>query len=412
MKRRAFLGALGAASLESSTPGVRREIFLRSPGKGTAVMAYAFYSERTGGAMISVEQRWSRSDTIDIAYIRQSKDNGRTWGPPIERLTGEKRPKGMLRRHTRAGYVDPKTGRYIEFWLEGILPTDDPLEGMRQWNLWYRVGVNGAPQQVIHEGNAFGAGHPLPGVYTGKNCVMLGDQTSVPVTAKDGTILLPVEISHLGPNGEYHNPGGGLTYTDAALLHGRWKGGHLVWRMSELVEGDPEKSTRGMVEPTVQILDDGRILMVLRGSNDKKFHLPGRRWVSFSSDGGWKWTEPKPWTYTTGESFFSPSACSQLLKHSSGRLFWLGNITPANPRGNRPRYPFVIGEVDRKQGLLKKDSDGVVDDRQPGESDILTLSNFYAREDRETREIVLHMTRLFALPDGWEGDAMIYRIQI
>jgi hypothetical protein len=37
-----------------------------------------------------------------------------------------------------------------------------------------------------------------------------------------------------------------------------------------------------------------------------------------------------------------------------------------------------------------------VDDRQPGEDEILTLSNFYAREDCETRQIALHMTRMFA----------------
>ena len=40
----------------------------------------------------------------------------------------------------------------------------------------------------------------------------------------------------------------------------------------------------------------------MRGSNDKKYHLPSYRWVSFSSDGGWKWSKPEPWTYTDGEA--------------------------------------------------------------------------------------------------------------
>ena len=108
---------------------VTREVFLRSPAKGTAVMADAYYTEASGGAMVSIEHRFSRSDTVDAAYYRYSKDYGRAWGPPIPRNTGEKRPEGMLRRHPRTCIVEPKTGRFIEFWIEGILPTDNPLEG-------------------------------------------------------------------------------------------------------------------------------------------------------------------------------------------------------------------------------------------------------------------------------------------
>lgn len=317
----------------------------------------------------------------------------------------------MWRKHPRAGYVDPRTGRLLQFWVEGVLPSDDPLEGMKQWNVYYRVGENGEARQVIAEGKEFGPRHPFPAVYTGRNSMMLGDVSCIPVTARDGTILLPLEITPLGPNGEYYNPGGGYTYSDSALALGRWEGGRLVWRASERIIADPRKSTRGMVEPTVEFLDDGRLLVVMRGSNDKKPELPSYRWVAYSPDGGRTFTKPAPWTYANGEPFFSPSSCSQLLKHSSGRLFWLGNITPENPRGNRPRYPFVIGEVDRRAGLLEKKTVRTIDNRQPGESDLLTLSNFFAHEDRETKEIVLYMTRLFAFTSGWEGDAMIYRIE-
>jgi hypothetical protein len=99
------------------------------------------------------------------------------------------------------------------------------------------------------------------------------------------------------------------------------------------------------------------------------------------------------------------------LRHSNGKLYWLGNISPTNPRGNRPRYPFYVGEVNQNSGLLIRDSLILVDDRQPGEDEILTLSNFYSREDRQTRQIALHMTRTFAFRDGWVGDALLYRIE-
>ncbi len=241
---------------------------------------------------------------------------------------------------------------------------------------------------------------------------MIGDNACRPMTYKDGSILLPVQVSPLGPDGRLANPGGGYTYLDVAVLHGRWQGDRLVWRMSEVIKGDPSRSTRGMDEGTMETLGDGRLIMVMRGSNDKKYDLPSYRWVSYSSDGGWKWTQPVPWTYSDGEAFYSPSACSQLLRHSSGKLYWLGNISKTNPRGNRPRYPFYAGEVDLQSGLLKRETLVVVDDRRPEDDELLTLSNFFAREDRETRQILVHMTRLFAFKDGWVGDAQLYRITV
>jgi hypothetical protein len=413
--RRTFLA--GGAARAAAAEGVTREVFIPSPGKGTAVMAYAFYTAASGGGMLSVETRWSRSDTIDISYLRRSRDNGRTWSEPEESPTREQRPNGTLRRHPRAGFADARTGRYIAFWTEGILPTDDPLEGMRQWNIYYRVSSDGARtfgpvEQVLHRGREFNATHPLPGIWTGKNCVMLGDQTSAPIAQRDGTIVLPVQVTALDPEGRPYNPAGGYTWTEACALLGRWRGERLEWEMSNRLALTPRESTRGIMEPTVAELAPRRLLMILRGSNDKNPALPSRKWMSMSNDGGRRWSASAPWTYDDGDPFYSPSSCSQLVAHSSGRLFWLGNITPSNPRGNRPRYPFVIAEVDRRSGLLIRKSVRTIDDRQPGEHEILALSNFYAREDRETRQICLHMTRLFAFPSGWEGDALLYRIRV
>jgi hypothetical protein len=225
-------------------------------------------------------------------------------------------------------------------------------------------------------------------------------------------------ITPAGPDGTYHNPGGGYTYSDAAVLRGRWSadGRRIEWELSRLVRADPERTTRGLDEPTVARLDGGRLLLVMRGSNDRKPQLPGRRWVAFSGDGGLTWSEPLAWTYDDGADFFSPSSCSQLLEHSSGRLYWLGNLTPANPVGNGPRYPFVIGEVDRKSGRLIRGTVRVVDDRRPGEGERLMLSNFFAREDAETSGIVLHLTRLFPGPAAdapdWTADARVFRIPV
>ena len=415
LTRRALLTA--PVGLASGAPaGIRRELFAAAPARGVAVMAYAFYTRPDGGEMISIEERWSRSDTVDVAFVRRSSNYGRTWSEPIEVRTGEKRTDGMLRRHPRAGYVDPG-GRYVEFWIEGVLPSDDPLEGLRNWNIYYRVSHDGGrnfgpPRQVVHAGPEFDARHPLPGVWTGKNCVMLGDMPCVAVTAPGRRILLPAQITPLGPGGKLSNPGGGYTYTDAAVLVGTWRGDQIEWDMSDLVRGDPARSTRGMDEGTLGFLSDGRVLMVLRGSNDRHPEVPGYRWHSISRDGGRRWTAPEPWTYDDGERFFSPSSCSQVVRHSSGRLFWLGNIVPENPRGNRPRYPFVIGEVDARAGLLQLSTVRTIDTLQPGEDPVLSLSNFYAREDRQTHAIAVHMTRLFAGSGPWSGDAFVYYVPV
>jgi hypothetical protein len=396
---------------------IRRELFHASPGKGIAVMASAYYTRPRGGGMLAIEQRWSRSDTVDVAYYRFSRDYGRTWEPPIERRMAERRSEGTWRRHPRGGWVDPPTGKFLEFWIEGVLPGDDPLEGLKRWNIHYGVSGDGGRthrmvRQVIHKGHEFDSLHALPGVYTGRNAVMLGDINCRPLYLRDNSFLLPVDVFPLAPDGSLYNPAGGYTYGDVMLLHARWKGGELEWEMRARIAGDPARSTRGMSESTLQAINDGRLMLVMRGSNDRKPGLASSRWVSFSSDEGHTWSAPAPWTFTSGASFYSPSSCSQLVRHSRGKVFWLGNITPENPRGNRPRYPFVIAEVDQESGMLIGDSVRTVDDRAPGEDPILSLSNFFAHEDRQTAEIALHMTRLFAHPGDWAGDAFLYRIPV
>jgi hypothetical protein len=400
------------------------DTFLPSPAPGVAAHGASYYTMPAGARLMSIHTLMSRSDTVDVAFIRFSEDNARTWGEAVEWPTKFVHPTGTGRRHPRGGYVDPVTGRYITVWTEGVLPTDNPLEGMKHWTLHYSVSADGGrtqlvSEQIIHAGEEYDATRHLPGVMVGKNCAMMGDLGQRPLTRSDGVILLPVQSSPTGPDGEYYNPGSGLTYTDCLLLQARWRSdGGLAWTASERVVGDPHRTTRGMIEPTIAELDGSRLLMVMRGSNDRHPEWPGHRWHSLSDDGGETWTTPAPWTCTDGDAFFSPSSCSQLIPWSDGRLFWMGNISPVNPAGNSPRYPIVLGEVDRRSGLLVRESVSIIDDRREGEHERLTLSNFYAREDRETGHLLLHMSRLFAdgfRTDGkpdWTANALLYRIVV
>lgn len=421
----AAAGALGAVArgAEPVRPfRVRRELFLKSPRAGVTMLATSFYTRREGGDLMSRHSYLTQSDTANHAFVRFSPDNGRTWSEPEEVLTAEKRPAGMFRRGSASQLVDPTTGTLIDFRIEGLFADDHPLARLRGWTIHTAFSDDGGRTwwgevPVVHVGAEYSAAHPLPGVWTGKNCAFIGDKTCVPIALADGTILMPIQIAPLGADGKLYNPAGGYTYTQAAVLRGRWAPGRrLAWEMSAPIEADPALSTRGMIEPTIAPLADGRLIMVLRGSNDRKPALPGARWVSFSSDAGRTWTKPAPWAYTGGTVFHSPSACSQLLTHSSGRLLWIGNISPHNPTGNGPRYPLVVGEVDRRTGALIRESVVAIDDRGPGDSELLSLSNFHAREDRETREVVVHLARqgvnsVKGKPD-FTADAFLYRITV
>ena len=403
---------------------VSREVFVASPKPGVGVSGASYYTTTNSDRLISIHGYTSRSDTMDVAFVRLSNDGGRTWSEPTVWPTKFDAACGTGRRHPRGGYVDPKTGRYVSIWTEGVLPNDEPLEGMKQWTLHYSVSEDGGTtacvnEQIIHEGPQYNPIHHLPGVVTGKNCVMMGDLGQRPLTRSAGIILVPVQSSPAGPDGEYYNPGAGLTYTDCMLLMGRWQeDGSLAWIASERIVGDPARTTRGLIEPTIAELTDGSLLMVMRGSNDASPMLPGHKWMARSHDGGQTWSTAEPWTYTDGTAFHSPSACSQLIPHSGGRLLWMGNICPQNPRGNNPRYPIILGEVDRESGLLIRDTVAVIDDRQADENERLTLSNFYVREDRETGELLLHLPRFFARhvsvdnQEQWTADLMLYRITL
>jgi hypothetical protein len=387
----------------------------------------SYYTRASGVELQSMHFIMSRADTADVAYFRRSGDNGVSWSEASEVSCGERREQGMWRNHPRSGYVDTATDRFLMFRNEGILPNDEPLEGMRQWTIHYTVSTDGGRTTLVDEpivhagvdsaGEPFDSDHPLPGVQQGKAGVMLGDLTCTPIAAHGGvgtgSILVPCQICPIDEEGEYENKGGGLTFHDSAVLHGSWlPDQRLEWRVSRRVVGDPERSSRGFLEPTIAELARGRVLMVMRGSNDVRPELPGHRWYAISDDGARTFSDAQPWRYTDGESLHSPSSCSQLLEHSAGGLYWIGNISGENPRGNRPRFPLMIVEVDRDSGLLLRDTAAAIDDRQPGDLERLTLSNFYAREDRATGEIVVHLPRLFANDESFTADNVAHRLTV
>jgi hypothetical protein len=202
----------------------------------------------------------------------------------------------------------------------------------------------------------------------------------------------------LGTDGKLSLPGGGFTHQYTRILLGTWSDGHKIrWELSDKIVGDPDRTSRGLFEPTLAELPDGRIVCVMRGSNggtrDPDCKWPAYKWYSVSSDGGRTWSTADPFKYSDGSELFSPSAMSQLLRHSNGRLYWLGNLSEKNCCANNPRYPLVIAEVDQKNLGLIKTTVLVLDTLHDDDKEGLNLSHWLAYEDRETAEIRVPMRR-------------------
>ena len=153
------------------------------------------------------------------------------------------------------------------------------------------------------------------------------------------------------------------------------------------------------MEPTIAEMPSGEILMVMRGGNggskDEKYALDCFKWYSYSEDGGYTWTPPKPWMCDDNTVFYSPSSCSQLLEHSNGKYYWIGIVSNTNPQYDYPGWPLVIGEVNPKDFRLIRDSVTVIDIKRPEQSSSVTYTNFFAREDRVSHDILVYCTPMF-----------------
>lgn len=355
----------------------------------------ALYTQRDGGLLLS--------------ETSISTNNGKTWSDFTPLFNFETNLPYGFRRTAVTSAFDQNTNRVVTIVNALDTPRLDPKAhepkiAQQTYYLRYRVSVDAGRtwlfEEAIIERGAFDAKHPVDGVWIGTNAIYLGDAGCIPLVAKSGKILVPAQMTIVGTNGTLYNPTGGHTYTDVVILIGTWtKNNRLQWNVSQRISGDPSRTTRGLIEPMLAQFPDGRILVVMRGSNggkaDPHYELPSYKWIATSTDDGATWSKPEPLAYDDGAPAYSPSSMSTLLMHSSGRCFWAGNLTATNCQGNLPRYPLVIGEIDPKTFRLIRSTVLTVDTHHPeddsqGRLDISHLTMF---EDRQTHEIVMTYPR-------------------
>ena len=400
---------------------ISKTLNVQQPDLKTGVLSMVAYSNNVG-RLIRYTTYTGSSDAFKDSAMEISKDNGESYGELIRDKTRWPVDAGMMTRYFKLTAIDPVTDRFYMFYNQGLLPGDKPEDGLKNWQLYYMMSEDGGKTFDLHKPvvltGEYNELHPIRDVWRGKNSFMVGDWPCEPIIRNDGTILLAVQCTMIDENGDIYNPGGGYTYQYSVLLHGRFLvNGEIEWYdMSNRVEGDPEKSTRGAIEPSVMDMSDSRILMICRGSNggpkDPDCKIPGYRWYSISTDGGHTFNKPEPWKYTTGEKFHSPSSCSQILKHSNGKFYWIGNICKDNSRANMPRNPLCICEIDKKTLMLKKETKFDIIKREAHQYHDVTFSNFYAREERKTGDVLIYCSALWQSLENTYLNASSYEYRL
>ena len=116
-----------------------RTLFVASTEPGVVVWAQTFYTRGTGLEKACVMSRERRSDTFEDLHAGSRPTTARP-GRPGNRSSDSKsrRPRGMHRQYPQPGWIDPASGRMLVMMNDGVLPTDDPTEGMTHWSLRYR----------------------------------------------------------------------------------------------------------------------------------------------------------------------------------------------------------------------------------------------------------------------------------
>ncbi len=413
------LPAFGAHKIE-----VTKELYIEHPRPGTAAFVIAYY---VGPALelIEIHTTMWKSDEPMLPTARYSNDNGTTWSQFKELPTiVTEQQKAVIWWWTRPILYDPGTDKCVSVWLRQTR-LKEPAHKYYD-HCFCRTSSDygrswSEPRQIIYEeGSRFDPNHPLDhdflrhnSMYFGNNLIrntngtliFAGTSVNIPEDAPDpdptksyGTAAKPSDARNIG----------------SALFVGIWNESKNCydWKSSNRVYLPRFVSRRGLMEAAVVELNDGSILVVWRGEDTDV--TAGRKWYSLSKNAGRTLCKIRELRYDDHSRFYSPSSIHDLIRHSqTGALFWIGNICSEPPRGNSPRYPLVIAEVDEAIPALKKDSVTVIDDRGAGDSPRLQLSNFSVIENRRTHNFELYVTRLGADHDNfWQGDCYKYTIAI
>lgn len=361
---------------------------------------------------------WEVGDDVhDDFFDRISHDNGQTWSEPVRSLQSTPVEGGHLIYVENAAIYLPQRNRLITFATQGVEPSLTHASGHHS----SRIHITVRDPATADSGEIIVSDFGLKQGIVVSFCH--------PIEDSRGRILVPVQWQKIDTDGAMRAQGFPsrddlpdvmLDVWAVGLLVGEFKeDGTLQWRLQGAIPCAFEKSSRGLCEGTVAELSGGRLVMILRGSNAAWPELPGRKWLSFSDDGGETWGEVQPLGFDDGSVPESSATGSALFRsEQSGQLYWIGNLCRPGERadGNMPRNPLVIAEVQEEPFALRRATLATIDQRAPHEDEQVQMSNFRFYQDRQNGEVVLFLTRYGerGSADGkWmEADHYQYRIAL
>jgi hypothetical protein len=326
------------------------------------------------------------SDTYADYGDSWSYDNGKTWTDHKVVLESKQVSGGKIRYGDLGAIYDSERGKLMAIAGKSFFPED-----------LYDVDQRTVLEIMVYDSTSETWTTAFEGDFR-FGAAGLAVNFPFPVQLSSGRILIPAMRLVIGADGRaVHYPGCSEPRYQSLVVIGEFDAeGRLGVRPGGAVAVDPEKSTRGFSENTLVELSDGRVAMVIRGSNDSWPEKLGCKWMAFSADQGESWSDPQPWIYDDGSPLESPSSGSAIFRSiKNGKVFWMGNICTNGEKAyaNNPRSPLVIGEVQEDPFALKRGTLTVIDERSAGDSPAVQFSNFRYYQDRWTGEVVLFLSR-------------------
>ncbi len=404
-----------------------------------------WYSHRyaTHDGLVRIEKRTleTDSDFLDAVSERQSPDNGKTWGEWKDITASAVRTVGPheWEEHLFASVWNPVHRHYVDMTLERVF-TFGHIKAYERWwghaepsfsdhtRLRIRKDAKdiGFSQLAAYEegAEAFDENDPLSPKYYGRNEAYCGMNLEIDA---NGDLLFPMGVpvskcfEILNQSPEELFPSCPQIMHGLILARGIWNGERYEFEFSRPIVISDRLSSRGVDEPTLALLDSGRIVMVFRGSNAEMKNwntriergAPGVKWYTYSDDGGKTFTDPFPWHFDDGTFIHSSATISYFLKNTqNGRHYWLGNITSPEVQGNYPRWPLCLVRIDDKTGKAEKESLTIIDTKREGESEHMQLSNFSFLQNRESGTLEIYVTKIgqFEGRPWQEGEAWHYTV--
>lgn len=362
-----------------------KERFMTCENGRPVCTGFVTYISRDKPILMHCAGRQDYSDAYDDYAISLSTDNGRTWSEPTLFLKSATVADGKIRYGEPAAFFDPDTGKLLVIANRTLYPRDT-----------LNVDARHTPVLNIYDPATDTWSGPTPLTFDHPYGVMVS--FCFPIKTSRGRLVFPAQTHLLDEDGQpVHYKG---CWAPAGVIRhilGDYRSdGSIAWHLSAPVIPDLEKTSRGFYEATVAELRDGRFAMILRGDNSMFPERPGYKWLSFSEDHCETWSTPVPLPCDQGPPIESSSSGSALFRSiKTGKLYWMGNlcIEGVRPRGNFPRTPLVIAEVQEEPFALKCDTVTVIDRQAPGEPPQVQHSNFRFYQDRETGDVVIFLTR-------------------